>query len=88
MVKVRVVERGVIVIPKEVRERLGITKGTVLDLRVEGRRLILEVTDLWATLRERGRRIRVDVDEAEKELDEADEEWLGRLRRQSSTATQ
>lgn len=80
MVKVRVGERGVIVIPKEVRERLGISKGTILDLKVEGRRLILEVSDLWATLRARGRKIKTDLDEAERELDEAEEEWLGRLK--------
>lgn len=78
-VKVRVGKRGTIVIPKEVRERLGISSGTILNLEVKGRKLILEVCDLWDSLRERGRKLKVNLDEAEKELDEAEEEWLKRL---------
>ena len=34
--RVRVGKRGVIVIPKGIRERLGISEGTVLELSVEG----------------------------------------------------
>ncbi len=30
-------------------------------------------------MRERGRKLRVDIDEAERELDEAEELWLERL---------
>ncbi len=34
--------KGQIVIPKEIRDRLGIKPGTVLNIRVRGKRIILE----------------------------------------------
>lgn len=77
--RVRVGKRGVVVIPKDVRERLGIREGMVLELRVEGGRIILERGDLWSLLRLRGRRLRVDLEEAEEEIDRVEEEWLERL---------
>ncbi|RLE93370.1 MAG: AbrB family transcriptional regulator [Thermoprotei archaeon] len=77
--KVRVGKRGVIVIPKEVRDKMNIREGMVLDLQVEADKIILRVKDLWSELRKRGRLLKVNVDEAEKELDEADELWLKRL---------
>ncbi len=80
MVKIRVGKRGVIVIPKEIREKLGFKEGTILDLQVEGNKVILQVRDLWSELRKRGRELKFDVDEAERELDEAEEMWLGRLK--------
>lgn len=79
MPRVRVGRRGVIVIPKDVRERLGIEEGMTLELSVEGDRIILRVRDLWSELRERGRKLRVDLDQAERELDEDEEAWLKRL---------
>ena len=44
--KVRVGKRGTIVIPKEVRERLGIEEGMFLELEVEGDKIILRTRDL------------------------------------------
>lgn len=79
MPRVRVGRRGVIVIPKDVRERLGIEEGMTLELSVVGDRIILRVRDLWSELRERGRKLRVDLDQAERELDEDEEAWLKRL---------
>ena len=61
---VRVGKRGVIVIPKKIREELEISEGMVLDLRVEGDTIVLKTRDLWGELRERGRKLRVDIDEA------------------------
>ncbi|MEB3778932.1 MAG: AbrB/MazE/SpoVT family DNA-binding domain-containing protein [Desulfurococcales archaeon] len=78
MLRVRVGRRGVIVIPKEVRERLGIEEGMVLELSVEEGKIVLRTRDLWSELRERGRKLKVDVDEAERELDEDEESWLKR----------
>ncbi len=78
--RVRVGRRGVIVIPKDVRERLGIAEGMVLELSVEGDRIVLRARDLWGELRKRGRRLRVDVDKAERELDEDEERWMERLK--------
>jgi len=34
--------KGQVVIPKRVREELGLTPGTVMKVRVEGRRIVLE----------------------------------------------
>jgi len=38
--KAKVAERGQVTIPKRIRERLGIRKGTVLDFREEKGRII------------------------------------------------
>ncbi|MCE4619495.1 MAG: AbrB/MazE/SpoVT family DNA-binding domain-containing protein [Desulfurococcales archaeon] len=80
--RVRIGKRGVIVIPKEIREELGLREGMVLDVRVEKDAIILKTKDLWMELRERGRKLRVDLDAAERELDEADELWLNRFQQQ------
>ena len=77
--RVRVGKHGTIVIPRSVRERLGIREGAVLELSVEGDRIILKTRDLWSVLRERGRGLRVDLEEAEREIDEDDEAWLERV---------
>ena len=80
--QVRVGKRGVVVIPKKIREALGIDEGTILKVRVEARKVILEVFDLWAELRSRGRSLeRADLEKMEKELDEVEEKWLDRVRR-------
>ncbi|MCD6509408.1 MAG: AbrB/MazE/SpoVT family DNA-binding domain-containing protein [Thermoprotei archaeon] len=81
MPRVRVGRRGVIVIPKDVRERLGIEEGMTLGLEVKDDKIILRVRDLWSELRERGRGLRVDLEEAEEEVTEEEEEWLMRLKR-------
>ena len=39
--KVRVSTKGQIVLPKEVRNALGIDRGSVLDVKVEGSKLVL-----------------------------------------------
>ncbi len=76
--KVRVGKRGTIVIPKRVRERLGIEEGTVLELEVAEGTLTLKVRDLWTELRRRCRSVKFDIDAFERELDEAEEGWLRR----------
>jgi len=76
--KVRVGKRGTIVIPKRVRERLGIEEGTVLELEVAEGTLTLKVRDLWTELRRRCRGVKFDIDAFERELDEAEEGWLRR----------
>ncbi|MCD6368869.1 MAG: AbrB/MazE/SpoVT family DNA-binding domain-containing protein [Thermoproteales archaeon] len=80
MVKVRVGKRGVIVIPKEIRMKLGIREGMILDIRVESGNIILKTKDLWGELRKRGRKLKVDLEEAEKEVDEAERLWLERIK--------
>jgi len=43
--KARVAERGQVTIPKHIRDRLGIRKGTVLDFREEKGRIIAMKAD-------------------------------------------
>jgi len=43
--KVRVGKRGVVVIPKNMRERLGIKEGAFLELNVAGDAPVLRVKD-------------------------------------------
>ena len=52
-----------------------------LELKVEGDRIVLKTRDLWSELRERGRRLRVNLEEAEEEIAEEEELWLRRLTR-------
>ncbi|RLE71829.1 MAG: AbrB family transcriptional regulator [Thermoprotei archaeon] len=80
MVKIRIGKRGVIVIPKDIREKMGLEEGSILDLQVEGDKIVLKAKDLWSELRRRGRKLKVNVEEAERELDEVDELWLERLK--------
>ncbi|GEM_PF-822196 len=77
--RVRVGKRGVIVIPKEIRDSLGIKEGMVLELEVREDKIILKTKDLWSILRERGRKISFNIDEAEREIDMEEEEWLRRF---------
>ena len=42
MSKTVVSKKGQVVIPKQAREKLSLTPGTVLKVRVEGKRIILE----------------------------------------------
>lgn len=42
MMKTIVSKKGQVVIPKQARDKLGLTPGTVLKVQVEGKRVILE----------------------------------------------
>jgi AbrB family looped-hinge helix DNA binding protein len=74
--KVRMGKRGVIVVPKIVRESLGLKESLVLELEVKGDELVLRARDLWAELRARGEGPKFEVDMFEGELDENEEKWL------------
>jgi len=73
----RIGSKGIVVIPKEIRERLGLREGTVVEIRSEGDRVVLVKKDIWEEVMRRG--VKVRAEEAEKELDEVEEEWLRRL---------
>ncbi|RLG63518.1 AbrB family transcriptional regulator [archaeon] len=79
MTRIRVGKRGVIVIPADVRRKLGIEDGMTLELEVKHNALILKVRDLWIDLRKRGKKLKVDIEEAEREADEEEELWLKRV---------
>ncbi len=78
-ITVRVGKRGTIVIPKKVREKLGIKDGDILTLHMEGNRIIIETMDLWNELRKRGRCLKMSAEELERELDEEDVVWTRKL---------
>ncbi|MEX2702837.1 MAG: AbrB/MazE/SpoVT family DNA-binding domain-containing protein [Candidatus Baldrarchaeota archaeon] len=40
--RVKVSSKGQVVIPKKIREKLGITKGSVLNVKLDGKKIILE----------------------------------------------
>lgn len=42
MLRTKVSDKGQVVIPKDIREELGLTSGAVLKVCVEGRKVILE----------------------------------------------
>ena len=50
METVTVSSKGQIAIPKEVRDQLGITEGTRLDIQVDGAKLILSKSQDWRDL--------------------------------------
>ncbi len=78
MIKTRVSSKGQVVIPKEVRDKLGIKPGTILNVSVEGRRIILEPAleppEIFVELGERS-------EEILRELREESEERIKRLLR-------
>ena len=75
---IRVGRKGTIVLPKSVRESLGIAEGTLLELEVRGREIVLRPLDLWDKV---WGCCRGSAEEAEKELDEEENEWWARRSR-------
>ncbi len=74
--KTKVSSKGQVVIPKEVRDRLGIKPGTILEVRIEGRRIVLEPAleppDIFVELGEKSeeilRELKVESEERIKRL--------------------
>jgi AbrB family looped-hinge helix DNA binding protein len=63
---IKVHKRGIIVIPKRIREMLSIDEGTLLELRVENGKILLEPLDLWQKV---WKCCQGSAEEAEEELD-------------------
>ena len=80
MTRIRVGKRGVIVIPADIRRKLGIEEGMTLELEVKHNTLILKVHDLWTYLRRQGKKLKVNLEKAEREVDEEEEFWLKRVK--------
>jgi len=77
MAKVKTSSKGQIVIPKEIRDALGIRPGSILNIRLEDKRIILEPAPSPPN-------IFVELGESEKILQEArriDEDKMKRLLR-------
>jgi len=74
---VRVYRKGIIVLPKSIREALGIEEGTLLRIRVEDGKIVLEPLDLWERVWGCAKGLG-SVEEAEQELDREEEEFWRR----------
>ena len=74
----RVYRKGIIALPKSVREEAGIEEGMLLEVRVEEGRVVLRPLDLWDRVWGSGKG-RGSAEEAELELDREEEEaWRRR----------
>ena len=69
---IKVHKRGIIVIPKRIREMFSIDEGTLLELRVENGKILLEPLDLWGRV---WKCCQGSAEEAEKELDREEENF-------------
>jgi len=61
-------KKGVIVLPKEIRDKLDIKTGDALKIRIDEKRIILEKIDFWEKLFGSAKG-QYDPDKAELELD-------------------
>jgi AbrB family looped-hinge helix DNA binding protein len=73
---VRVYRRGVIVLPKSVREKAGIREGMLLTVEVRDGEVVLRPLDLWERVWGSGKG---SAEEIESELDEEEEAREERL---------
>jgi AbrB family looped-hinge helix DNA binding protein len=69
---IKVHKKGIIVIPKIIREALNIEEGTLLELRVENGKILLEPLDLWEKV---WKCCSGSAEEAEEELDREEENF-------------
>ena len=69
---VRVHRKGIIVLPKSIREEVGIEEGMLLEVSVENGRVVLKPLDLWDRVWGCGKG-KGSAEEAELELDREEE---------------
>jgi AbrB family looped-hinge helix DNA binding protein len=74
--RVRVNKKGVIVIPKALREEIGLNEGDLVKMRVEGGKIVIERIDLWDRV---WKCCKGSAEEAEKELDQEEEGFWERV---------
>jgi AbrB family looped-hinge helix DNA binding protein len=72
---VKVHKKGVVVIPKSIRDALGIVEGTLLEIRIEDNKIVLKPLDLWDRV---WKCCSGSAEEAEEELDREEEEFWRR----------
>jgi AbrB family looped-hinge helix DNA binding protein len=63
---IKVYKKGIIALPRNIRERLKIEEGTLLEVYVENGKLVLKPLDLWGRV---WKCCRDSAEEAERELD-------------------
>jgi AbrB family looped-hinge helix DNA binding protein len=72
---VKVHKKGIVVIPKSIRDALGIVEGTLLEVRIEDNKIVLKPLDLWDRV---WKCCSGSAEEAEEELDREEEEFWRR----------
>jgi AbrB family looped-hinge helix DNA binding protein len=72
---VKVHKKGVVIIPKSIRDALGIIEGTLLEVRIENNKIVFEPLDLWDKV---WKCCSGSAEEAEEELDKEEEEFWRR----------
>ncbi len=77
---VKVHKKGIVVLPKKIREAAGIKEGMKLIAEVEGGKIILRPVDLWWRVWECAKGLG-SAEEVEEELDEEEKSWEERFRR-------
>ena len=78
--KVKVGARGMIVIPKKLREQFGVRQGDVLNLEPGKGVILMRKDKLWEKLKGSARGL-TTAEDAEKDLDVEEREWEKRLQR-------
>lgn len=71
----KVNKKGIVVIPKGIREEIGLREGDTVRIRVEDGRIIIEKVDLWERV---WNCCKGSAEEAERELDGEEEEFWRR----------
>lgn len=71
----KVNKKGIIVIPKGIRDEIGLKEGDAVKITVEGNKIVIEKIDLWDKV---WNCCKGSAEEAEKELDEEEEEFWKR----------
>jgi AbrB family looped-hinge helix DNA binding protein len=69
---IKVYKKGIIALPRNIRERLKIEEGTLLEVYVENGKLVLKPLDLWGRV---WKCCRGSAEEAERELDREEGEY-------------
>ncbi len=77
---IKVHKKGIIVLPKSIREELGIDEGMLLEVTIEDGKIILKPLDLWDRVWGCGKG-KGSAEEAELELDREEELLWRRLMR-------
>ncbi|MDL1957648.1 MAG: AbrB/MazE/SpoVT family DNA-binding domain-containing protein [Candidatus Desulfofervidus auxilii] len=74
---VRVYKKGIIVLPKSVRDKVGVEEGMLLKVFIEDDRIVLKPLDLWNRVWGCGKGMG-SAEEAELELDREEDVFWGR----------
>ncbi|AWR99910.1 AbrB/MazE/SpoVT family DNA-binding domain-containing protein [Metallosphaera hakonensis] len=73
--EIKVNKKGIIVLPKAIREEIGLKEGDVVKVKVEGGKIIIEKINLWDKV---WNCCKGSAEEAEKEIDEEEERFWRR----------